>query len=134
MGPVEMRRAYNVMYELRSDLDEESYMAALNEMVPRGYRLFSLRRNGRDLALAGVGFGVTFYYGRYLWLYDLVTKESELSKGHGARLIEHLQRLARAKGCDMIALASRLDGGAHRFYEERAGFERASFTFHKPLS
>ena len=42
--------------------------------------------------------------------------------------------MARAQGCDTIALSSgikRLD--AHRFYEHKMGFVKGGFAFQKPL-
>lgn len=130
----ELREAYPVMHELRTHLSEEQYMALLAEMVPRGYRMFAVRDGGSIMALAGVGFGVNFYYLHYLWVYDLVTTATARSMGYGEKLLSHMEELARAAGCDTIALSSgmqRLD--AHRFYEQRMGYERASYTFKKAL-
>jgi hypothetical protein len=45
-----------------------------------------------------------------------------------------LERFALDEGCDTIALASGLQRkDAHRFYEDRLGYKRASYTFHKTL-
>jgi GNAT superfamily N-acetyltransferase len=64
-----------------------------------------------------------------------VTTDSERSRGHGQRLLEHLEEEARAAGCDMIALSSGLQrADAHRFYERRMGYARLSFVFGKPLT
>lgn len=130
----EFRSAYEVMHELRIDLDEDEYMALLSEMRPRGYRLIAAEEDGRIVALAGIGKGVNFYYRRYIWVYDLVTSEGVRSKGYGLALLEHLDELARAEGCDTLALASGLQRtDAHRFYLDKAGLEKMSFTFSKTL-
>jgi GNAT superfamily N-acetyltransferase len=131
----DFERAYPVMAELRGHHSIESFLAALTEMTPGGYRLLAAQEDGDIKALAGIGFGVNLYYGRYLWVYDLITTESARSRGYGAALIEHLEGLARSEGCDTIALASALHRkDAHRFYEDKVGYERASYTFHKTLS
>lgn len=132
--PEEMREALPVLLELRPHLTPATYEALLARMQPSGYRLFAVRSGGGIVALAGVGFGTNLYYGSYLWVYDLVTTARARSEGHGKALLDHLERLAQAAGCDTIALSSgiqRLD--AHRFYEDKAGFGKASYTFSKHL-
>jgi GNAT superfamily N-acetyltransferase len=130
----ELAEAHEVMSELRTHLSETEYLGLLEDMMPLGYRLFAVREDSKIAALAGIGMGVNLYYGRYLWVYDLVTTESHRSKGHGKALLDHLEELARAEGCDTIALASGLQRiDAHRFYEEKAGFELRSYTFVKDL-
>jgi GNAT superfamily N-acetyltransferase len=132
--PEELEESYSVMRELRDHITSNAYPKLLEEMQSGGYRLFAARETGRIVALAGIGFGVNLYYGRYLWVYDLITAESERSRGHGGALLIYLEDLARKKGCDTIALSSALHrNDAHRFYEEKAGFDRAGYTFRKAL-
>ena len=130
----EFREAFPVLFELRPHLTLESYTALLAVMRPAGYRLFAVRSEGSIVALAGVGFRTNFYYGSYLWVYELVTTAAARSRGHGKVLLDHLEELARAQGCDTIALSSglkRLD--AHRFYESKMGFSKSGYAFLKPL-
>ena len=130
----DLRRALPVLAELRSHLDERTYMEHLSKMRPDGYRMFALEDGDEIKALAGVRIATNFYFGRYLWVYDLVTTETERSSGLGATLMRDLEQLARAEGCDTIALSSGMQRtDAHRFYEERMGYERASYTFRKLL-
>jgi GNAT superfamily N-acetyltransferase len=130
----EFRAAWSVMQELRDQLDEADYLDLVAQMRPRGYRLIAAEEDGRIVALAGIGFGVNFYYRKYLWVYDLITSEAERSKGHGLALMEHLEELARSEGCDTLALASALHRtDAHRFYMDKIGMEKPSYTFSKPL-
>ena len=129
----ELDEAYEVMHELRTAVGREKYHELLNEMRP-DYRLYAVRDNGRIVALAGIGFGTNLYYLRYLWVYDLITTEEARSKGHGKALLDHLEELARKEGCDTLALASGLQrADAHRFYEDKIGMKRMSYTFVKPL-
>ena len=130
----DLGRAWPVLAELRPHLDEDAYKQLLITMRSDGYRLFTLDDGGDIKALAGVGIGTNFYYGKYLWVYDLVTTKAERSSGRGASLMRDLEDFARTEGCDTIALSSALHRkDAHRFYEERLGYERASYTFHKTL-
>ncbi|MGH2786928.1 MAG: GNAT family N-acetyltransferase [Actinomycetota bacterium] len=122
------------MSELRTHLSEREFFELLDEMIPRGYRMFGARAEGRLVAVAGVALFANFYYGRYMWVYDLITRADTRSQGYGKALMEHLEELARAEDCDTVALSSgvqRID--AHRFYEQHMGYERASYTFKKAL-
>lgn len=131
----EFRRAYPVMNELRTHfMKVEDYEAQLAEMRRDGYRLFAALEGNRYVALAGIAVRTNFYYGKFLYVYDLVTSEAVRSKGHGKALLDHLEELARAEGCQTIALSSgtqRVD--AHRFYEEKMGYDRVSYVFKKEL-
>lgn len=131
----EFRQAFPIMNELRTHFMElGEYEAALAEMRPGGYRLFAAMDGERIVALAGIAIRTNFYFGKYLYVYDLITSESERSKGHGKVLLDHLEELARKDDCQTIALSSGVQRkDAHRFYEEKMGYERPSFVFKKDL-
>ena len=128
------RRAFPVMRQLRPHLDEDSYLALLDDMIQEGYRLLAREDDDEIVALAGIGRGTNFYYGRYIWVYDLITREDVRSGGHGKALLDHIEKMARAEGRQTVALASALHRkDAHRFYEEKAGFDRVSYSFSKRI-
>jgi GNAT superfamily N-acetyltransferase len=131
----EWREAFPVMRELRSHLDEETFLALMREMKPVGYRLFAARDdNGVIRALAGIGAHTNLYYGHHIWVYELVTTASERSHGYGKALLDYVDVLAQDLGCDTVALASGLQrADAHRFYEQKAGMTRSAYTFQKPV-
>lgn len=131
----EWEEAYPVMHELRLHLDMGAYLALIDQMVPEGYRMFALRAEGAIVALAGIAVMTNFYHGRHVWVYDLVTAAAARSQGHGEALLRFIEEFAVAEGCVNVALASgvqRVD--AHRFYEGRMGYERASWCFVKGLT
>lgn len=128
------REAFPVMHELRTHLDKAAFVELVREMTPQGYRLVALRDGGAIKALAGIAHLTNLYYGRHIWVYDLITTAGERSKGYGEALLRHVEQMARELDCDTIALASglqRLD--AHRFYEQRMGYARTAYTFQKSL-
>lgn len=130
----ELKEAFPVMQELRQHLTEETYFELLRPMMSRGYRLFGVRESGAIVALAGITIDTNFYNLRHLWVYDLITSEKVRSKGYGQTLLTHVEQVARDEGCHCIALASGLwRKDAHRFYEERMGYERVSYEFKKTL-
>ncbi len=128
------REAFPVMRELRTHLEEASFVELVREMTPQGYRLLAVRDGGGIKALAGIAHLTNLYYGRHIWVYDLITTAGERSKGYGEALLSHVEQMARELDCDTITLASglqRLD--AHRFYEQRMGYARTAYTFQKSL-
>ena len=130
----EIAGAFPVMKELRPHLTPQTYEELLTAMQPEGYRLFAALEGDQIVALAGVAFHTNLYYGSYLWVYELITTEASRSRGHGVALMDHLEAMARDRGCDTIALSSGLKRvDAHRFYEDKVGFEKNSYAFTKPL-
>lgn len=127
------RRAWPVMRELRGHLSEERYLEILDLMVPDGYRLLALEDDeGAIQALAGIGVSTNLYYGRHVWVYELVTAPETRSLGHGRALLGHVEELAASEGCEIVALSSGLwREDAHRFYEAHMGYEKTSYGFTK---
>ena len=130
----DLQRAFPVLKELRSHLKEDDSLTTLRKMMEGGYRLFALEDEGTIVALAGISVGLNLYYGPYVWVYDLITAEKARSRGHGQELLSHIERVAEDEGCQTVALSSALfRTDAHRFYEERMGYQRAAYTFVKEL-
>lgn len=126
--------SFPLMHELRTHLTPETYVGLLEEMAAEGYELWALSNDGDLKALAGIACRTNLYYGRYVWVFDLVTRASERSAGYGATLLTHVEELARRRGCDVVALSSGLERvDAHRFYEAKMGYEKTGFVFKKQL-
>lgn len=102
---LEHKEALPILRKLYPWLDEGHYAALLAEMVDDGYRQFALRNEaGEVVAVAGVAVHVNIYYGRYLYVYDLVVRESERSKGYGGLLMDHVEEIGRRQGCETCKL------------------------------
>lgn len=127
--------AFPVMVQLRTHLDEDSYLDYLRAMTDDGYRLFAVSVDDEVVSLAGVGILVNMYYGRHAWVYELVTDADHRSEGHGLELLSFVADWAEKRDCERVALSSGLQRhDAHRFYEERVDMERTSFVYELPLS
>ena len=122
--------AYPVMHELRTHLSEQEYLQLLKDMTPQGYRIFALYVNEEIVAVTGIIQLVNFYNFKHIYVYDLVTKGSERSKGYGEELLSFIHQLAKDEDCKSVVLSSglqRLD--AHRFYEEKMDYRKTSYSF-----
>jgi GNAT superfamily N-acetyltransferase len=102
--------------------------------VADGYRQFAVRHvAGKIIAVAGVAVHINLYYGRHLYVYDLVVREGARSKGYGAMLLDHVEGIARREGCETAALACGLEReGALRLYERRR-YQKPSYAMRKAL-
>lgn len=131
----DLLEGFHIMKLLRPQFTEQSYIALVEEAQKNeAYRQFALRVNGRIVAVIGFQPMITLYYGKYIWVCDLVTDTASRSKGFGEQLLTFVHSLAKKEGFDRIALSSGLQREhAHRFYEEKMGYERASFVFTKTL-
>ena len=133
-SPAERTEVLPILRQLYPWLDEGRYAALLAEMIDDGYRQFAVRNEAAEIvALAGVAVHVNLYYGRYLYVYDLVVKEDARSQGCGGLLMDHVEGIARREGCQTAALACGLEReGALRFYEGR-GYQKPSYAMRKAL-
>jgi GNAT superfamily N-acetyltransferase len=133
-SPAEHRDVLPILRELYCSLDEGRYAALLAEMIDDGYRQFAVRNDAEEIvAVAGVGVHVNLYYGRHLYLYDLVVKEDARSQGYGGLLVDYVEGVARREGCETAALACDLEReGALHLYEGK-GYQKPSYAMRKAL-
>ncbi|WP_026696203.1 GNAT family N-acetyltransferase [Alkalicoccus chagannorensis] len=131
----EIIQAYPLMKQLRTHLSEETYLELVLEAQPKeGYRLTALYDDGVMTAVVGFQPMVTLYYGRFVWVSDLVTAEDRRSAGYGKKLLQSVEAWALNNGYDSIALSSGLQRSeAHRFYEEKMEYSKVSYVFRKQL-
>ena len=134
MHEKEWLEAFPVMNELRTALNQETYLDFLHSMRKEGYRMFALILNEEIVALSGIVILTNFYFGKHVFVYDLVTKSSERSRGYGELMLGHIHRFAKDNGCGIVALESGLTReDAHRFYTTKMGYEKLGYSFTKRI-
>jgi GNAT superfamily N-acetyltransferase len=111
-------RCFPVMRELRTHIsDEAEFVERVQRQQKQGYQLAFLESGGQIRAVAGYRFLESLFSGKSLYVDDLVTRDSDRSRGFGGELMDWLINEARADRCETIELDSgvqRFD--AHRFY------------------
>ncbi|WP_239422117.1 GNAT family N-acetyltransferase [Bacillus sp. CGMCC 1.16541] len=130
----EVVKAFPVMRQLRPHLTEDTFLQTVGEMKQEGYQLFALYEEDEVVAVAGVIIVTNLYYGRHVYVYDLVTSDDHRSKGYGEQLLSFVEQWGKENNCMHVALSSanhRVD--AHRFYEEKMDYTRPSYVFLKSL-
>ncbi|MCL2707743.1 MAG: GNAT family N-acetyltransferase [Defluviitaleaceae bacterium] len=127
--------AYPVARQLRTHLSLCEFVRIANEMSDSGYRAACLYENGEIVSYVGYAERTNMYYGRHVWVYELVTDETKRSRGYGRLLLDFVGKLAVKNSCSCVALSSGLQRkDAHRFYEDAAGFKKISYIFKKDLN
>jgi GNAT superfamily N-acetyltransferase len=130
----EWLEAFPVFKELRTYLNQRTYLDLLYIMREEGYKLFALYHNKQIVAVTGIAIRTNFYYGKHVFVYELVTQSLQRSKGFGEELLSYIHRYAIDNGCGIVALESALfRTDAHRFYETKMGYEKFCYSFKKVL-
>ncbi len=125
----EIAACFPVMQQLRPRLTPDSFRSRVRAQERAGYRLAYVEAGGRPVAVAGFRVQETLVSGRFLNVDDLVTLDSERSRGHGSRLLRWLRDRAAAEGCAVVELDSGVQRkDAHRFYQ-REGLEIVAYHF-----
>jgi len=131
----EILEAYPVMKQLRSHLDEMEYLDLVLEAkeVDR-YKMFALFDQEQLVAVTGFKPMTTLYYGRFVWVCDLVTDQNNRSNGYGEKLLSFVHDWANEHNFASVALSSGLKRtDAHRFYTDRMDYDKVSYVFKNSL-
>lgn len=128
-------KAFPVMKQLRTHLTEDSYVDLVKDAQENDrYKILAL--SDKDDIVAVIGFKpmITLYYGRFVWVCDLVTDVKQRSNGYGEKLLTYVHEWAKKNNYESVALSSglqRLD--AHRFYEDKMNYGKVSYVFKNSL-
>ncbi|WP_369436039.1 GNAT family N-acetyltransferase [Lysinibacillus fusiformis] len=130
----ELVEAFPIVHQLRTELTLERYLILIADMRKDGYTLYAFFKNEQIVAVAGISWRVNFYSERHIFVYDLVTDETYRSCGYGEKLLQAIHQLGKENGAHYISLESGIQrSDAHRFYEERLGYEKWCYSFRKSL-
>jgi GNAT superfamily N-acetyltransferase len=124
---------YDVMAELRPHVSRAEFLPVIRAMQADGLHLACIRADGHVVAIAGYRLSTNLFYGKHLYVDDLVTSDAERSKGYGKELLAWLRALAVENDCDAFHLDSGVQRKrAHQFYL-REGLELSSYHFSERL-
>jgi GNAT superfamily N-acetyltransferase len=113
----EIQSCYPVMAQLRPQVAPAEFLPRVKRQAAiAGYQIAYVT-DGDVKAVAGFRISECLAWGKFLYVDDLISDESERSKGYGGNLFDWLVNHAQEKKCDQFHLDSavhRFD--AHRFY------------------
>lgn len=132
----ELLEVYPIIKQLRPHLDETAFLTLVSKaQASENYKLFALYNDDMPVALAGFLPRVSLSQGVHVWVADLITCKKHRSKGYGKQLLRIVEKWAREHGCCTVALSSgTARKRAHRFYEEKMDYKKASYLYRKTLS
>jgi GNAT superfamily N-acetyltransferase len=116
---------FPILSQLRPNLQQDTFLAQVRQQ--QGYQLAFLEVENQLVAVAGFCISECFAWGKFLYVYDLVVRESDRSQGSGQQIFEWLTKFAKNQDCQQLHLDSgvqRFD--AHRFYMQ----QRMAITSH----
>jgi GNAT superfamily N-acetyltransferase len=115
--PEQVGRCSSVMRELRPHIKAVDFAARVLDQQTEGYQLAFLELDGVVRSVAGFRIFNLLFSGRTLYIDDLVTHDSDRSRGFGAALFDWLVEHAKAQACEHLTLDSGVQRfAAHRFY------------------
>lgn len=131
----EIIQAFPIMKQLRNHLTESTYIDLVKEAKEKEeYRLFALVDEEEIVAVIGFMPMITLYYGKFIWVCDLVTDSNKRSKGYGETLLDYVHNWAKHNHYESIALSSGLQRTtAHSFYEDKMHYDKVSYVFKRTL-
>jgi GNAT superfamily N-acetyltransferase len=131
--PLWLARAERVHRQLRSALPED-YAAKLRRVFAGGGRMVLAAQGEEVRGVAVYRVHENTFAGVHMYVDDLVSDETQRSRGVGHALMQWLEARAQALGCSCLILDSGTQRTrAHRFYF-REGMYITSFNFKKSLT
>lgn len=114
----ESTAVFQIIKDIRTHLDLESYLETLSSAKEQGYQLLGLYEKEQCLALMGFRTLVDFVHGKHLYIDDLVVVAERRSQGLGVILLKHAEDLARSLNCKQVRLCTGIENErAKKFYE-----------------
>jgi GNAT superfamily N-acetyltransferase len=130
----EIEKCFDVMSELRTHLHKDEFLSTVRNMEKEGYIIAFIEERGKVVATAGYRICTNLFMGKHLYVDDLVTADTERSKGYGEEMIKWLREEAIKSNCNFYHLDSGTHRGkAHKFYFSQ-GFTIASYHFSEQLN
>lgn len=130
----ELERCFSVMKELRPHLSKEEYLSIFQAAQHEGqYEILALEEDNKILALMGYRILTDFVRGRHLYIDDLVSSESVRSKGLGAELLKHAERIALEKNCKVLRLCTGIENQRGMNFYENNGWLKRAYAYVKKI-
>lgn len=124
--------ALSVLRPMLTDINR--FVEQVNNLQrTQGYRLIGIFEEGKNNAVAVCGFRqeTNLVSGRHIHIDDIVTIPQSRGKGHAARLLQEVKRIAAEEGIQQIHIDSNVGSErvpAHRLYFDN-GFEISAHHF-----
>ncbi len=131
----DLERCYPVMKELRTALSFNDYMEIYEQAHKSdGYEIVGVESDGKITAVMGYRILHDYVHGKHLYIDDLVSTESQRSKGLGAQLLAYAENLAKELGCKGLRLCTGIENELGKKFYERHNWKLRAVAYKKKLS
>lgn len=131
----DLERCYPVMKELRTALSFNDYMEIFEQAhAADGYEIVGIESDGEVAAVMGYRILFDYVHGKHLYIDDLVSTESQRSKGLGAQLLAYAENLAKELGCKGLRLCTGIENELGKKFYERHNWKLRAVAYKKKLS
>lgn len=133
-GTKDLERFYPVMKELRKDLSYQDFQHLYEKAHEAdGYEVVGFESQGKVVAVMGYRVLHDLVHGKHLYVDDLVSTESQRSKGFGAKLLAHAEDLAKEFSCKGLRLCTGIENEKGKKFYERHGWSLRAVAYKKKL-
>jgi GNAT superfamily N-acetyltransferase len=122
-------KCWEVVCELRPQLEQETYLTLMLYMLDEGYKMIFIEEGGKAVSFCGYRHTTMLHRGRSMYIDDLCTLPQARAKGYARSLLEFVIAEARKEELQTVHLDSghqRYD--AHKLYLN-LGFRITSHHF-----
>lgn len=134
-GQNDLERFYPVMKELRKDLSYQDFKNLYEKAhETNGYEVVGFEDQGKIIALMGYRILYDFVHGKHLYIDDLVSTESQRSKGLGAKLLRYAEELAEKNLCKGLRLCTGVENEQGKKFYDRNGWNLRAVAYKKKLN
>lgn len=125
---------FPVMRQLRPHLGGEAeFLERVRRQEAESYRLLAAWRDGEPIGAAGYRRQENLIRGRFVYVDDLVVRESARRTGIGALLLDEVARLAKEAGIGWLVLDTALDNALGQRFYFRWGLLSTALHFSRSL-
>ncbi len=131
----DLERFFPVMQELRKDLSFEDFLNIYEKAhVADGYEIVALENEHGVLAVMGYRVLYDYVHGKHLYIDDLVSTESQRSKGLGAKLLNYADEMAKELGCKGLRLCTGIENEQGKLFYQKHGWNLRAVAFKKKIT
>lgn len=129
----EFSAMWPLIAQLGHEMNESEFHVRLLTMRASGYRCMAAFEGEKIIALAGFWMLTRFWCGKNVDIDNVIVDEAHRNAGLGNKLMERIEAVAKAEGCNIAVLDTYASNHAsHRFYI-RNGYDLVGYHFVKSL-
>ncbi|MCB0317324.1 MAG: GNAT family N-acetyltransferase [Bdellovibrionales bacterium] len=126
--------AFQCLSQLRPELKLPDFLRMREDLLSRNYKLLGLKDKNQIVCVAGYMLHPHIERGSEFWIHDLVSLNTERSKGYGLKMMAELEKIARHSGCKRVQVHTRIDRElAQNFYENKAKFDKYAYVYSRRI-